>query len=198
MSTDTITNINTNEKKEEREKLKSLNIYQKLSLVSRECQSIEKDGKVEGSRGFKYATAANIMSVVNPALFKYRLVAYVNFELVESQLIQVTNKDGREQTNSFVTVRAVGTVVNVDNPAEQITLSAIGQGKDPGDTAASKAQTFATKNMFINSFQMEQQEDPEKDYNQHQDTMNQKYLDKKPQTVKIQTRSDAIQNNFKS
>ena len=168
-------NMTTNEKKEDREKLKSLNIYQKLSLVSRACETVDKDGKVDGIRGFRYATAGNIISMVNQNLFKYRLVAYVNYKLVETKFLQVTSKDGREQTTKFAAVEAVATIVNVDNPDEKINASAFGHGQDPGDTAIGKAQTYALKYMWLSTLQMQQMdENPEKDYEVHQQMVNQK------------------------
>ena len=169
------TTVEKIEKTEERDKLKSLNIYQKLSLVSRACETVDKDGKVDGIRGFKYATAGNIISMVNQSLFKYRLVAYTNYKLIESKLLQVTNKDGREQTMKFAAVEAVATIVNVDNPEEKINASAFGYGQDSGDTAIGKAQTYALKYMWLSTLQMQQMdENPEKDYEVHQQMVNQK------------------------
>lgn len=157
------------------EELKKCNIYQKLSFVSRRCNTVYKDGKVEGTRGFTYATAGNVVGTVNENLYKSRLVAYVNYKLIESRLVDLVTRDGKNQTVKFAAVEATATIVNIDNPDEKINVSAFGYGQDPGDTAIGKAQTYALKYLWLSTLQIQQFDDPEKDFESNQNISHQSY-----------------------
>lgn len=164
----------TEERARRLNELKGYNIYQKLSCVSRKCESVYKDGKVNGPAGFKYATAGNIISMVNENLFVSRLAVYVNYKLIKLEMVDITGRDGTVKTAKFATVEATATIVNVDNPDEKIQVSAFGCGQDYGDTAIGKAQTYALKYLWVTTLQIQQLDDPEKDFEENQNAIQQK------------------------
>ena len=133
------------------------NIYKKLSTLSNLCKEVSKDGHNQ-AQNYKYASAANVAEVVNQALQKSQLVAFVNYDLIKSDLIT----DSKGTIWKYAEVKCSVKVVDIDDGSE-ILFSSFGSGQDMGDKAIAKAQTMALKYAWITSLQMSYGDDPEKD-----------------------------------
>lgn len=95
----------------------------------------------------------------------------VRAKLVEYGIATTTRATILDNTGNVINVRVEVDFICTDT-GQTITASAVGQGQDKQDQAASKAQTNAIKNLFLNTFLLGKEE-------------HSGYPDKKPEPVTI-------------
>jgi ERF superfamily protein len=136
----------------------TLNLWEKLSLVARQCSYVQKDG-VNQFHKYNYATAASVYEKVNLALADSGLVSVPHMEIHALDLR--TNAKGSQET--LATVKCTVQVIDVDS-GESLSTSAYGSGMDNGDKAIMKAQTAAMKYAWMDLLNISTGDDPEADH----------------------------------
>jgi hypothetical protein len=132
------------------------NLAAALVAMQKECAYVQKGGRNQ-AQGYNYASAADVLRHVNEAACENALASFPSVDLLDC--IQVPTRNG--QTN-LATVRVTMTLVHAPS-GERLTVSALGQGADPGDKAVAKAQTMAIKYAWMLALNISTGDDPEAD-----------------------------------
>ena len=163
-------------KKEEVKELDvtSLNIFEKISLVSKEIGNLEKDMTVgKGNFAYKAVSDNQVTQFVKAAEQKYRLVSIpVDVELIEAKEVTTTNNKGEPVLNYTELIKLTLCIYNLDKD-ENITITSLGRGLDKGDKGLGKATTYARKYALLNAYKIATGEDLDA----------QKSLEQKPTTI---------------
>ena len=134
------------------------NLAKKLVDVMKDCGHVSKNGSNDFHK-YKYATAADVLSLVNDSLTKHGIMSAVESNLIEMR--EVTTAKGNSER--LATVETVVTLTDSDS-GEQIKIKGLGSGQDAGDKSVMKAQTAAIKYAFLLSFAISTGDDPEADF----------------------------------
>lgn len=133
------------------------NLAKKLVEVMKECEHVAKNGS-NSFHNYKYATAADVLQLVNSSLTKYGIMSAVETNLIEMR--EVTTAKGNSE--NLATVETIITLTDSDS-GEQIKIKGLGSGQDAGDKSVAKAQTMAIKYAYLLSFAISTGDDPEAD-----------------------------------
>jgi len=133
------------------------NLAKKLVEVMKECGHVAKNGS-NSFHKYKYATAADVLQLVNDSLTKHGIMSAVETNLIEIR--EVTTAKGNSE--NLATVETFVTLTDSES-GEQIKIKGLGSGQDAGDKAIAKAQTMAIKYAYLLSFAISTGDDPEAD-----------------------------------
>ena len=123
----------------------------------KECGHVAKNGSNDFHK-YKYATAADVLQLVNDSLTKHGIMSAVETNLIEIR--EVTTAKGNSE--NLATVETIVTLTDSES-GEQIKIKGLGSGQDAGDKATMKAQTAAIKYSYLLSFAISTGDDPEAD-----------------------------------
>ena len=162
------------EKKEEKKEvkdldLKSLNIFEKMSLITEEMGVVEKNLKVQVTQSNSYQAVSerDILDNVKPLEKKYRVYSYpVDRKIVDNDiLVKETEYNGKiTKTNTlYMRLEIKYRFVNLDKPEEFIDIITYGDGLDTGDKAPGKAMTYGDKYALMKGYKISTGDDPDKD-----------------------------------
>ena len=133
------------------------NLAKKMVEVMKECGHVTKNGSNDFHK-YKYATAADVLSLVNDSLTKHGIMSAVESNLIDIR--DVTTAKGN--TERLASVETIVTLTDSDS-GEQVKIKGLGSGQDAGDKSIAKAQTMAIKYTFLLSFAISTGDDPEAD-----------------------------------
>ena len=133
------------------------NLAKKLVEVMKDCGHVAKNGSNDFHK-YKYATAADVLSLVNDSLTKHGIMSAVDSNLIEMR--EVTTVKGNSER--LATVETVVTLTDSDS-GESVKIKGLGSGQDAGDKSVMKAQTAAIKYSYLLSFSISTGDDPEAD-----------------------------------
>lgn len=151
------------------EDIKSLNIYEKMMLITEEMGVIEKNLKVQVSQtnSYKAVSERDILDNVKPLEKKYRVYSYpVDRKIAENEILtKETEYNGKvTRTNTFyMRLEITYRFVNIDKPEEYIDIKTYGDGLDTGDKAPGKAMTYGDKYALMKGYKISTGDDPDKD-----------------------------------
>lgn len=157
------------------EKIKELNIYEKLSLITDEIGIIEKNLNVQVNKNASYKAVSerDVLDNVKPIEKKYRVYSYpAKREVIDKDVLvkETEFTDSRTddtkitRTNSlFMRIETKYRFVNIDNPSDYIETTVYGDGVDTGDKAPGKAMTYADKYALMKAYKLSTGDDPDKD-----------------------------------
>lgn len=159
----------------EEKDIKTLNIYEKLSLITDEIGVIEKNLNVQVNKtaSYKAVSERDVLDKVKPIEKKYRVYSYpVKREVIDRDTLvketEFTNSRTDDttitRTNSlFMRIETTYRFVNIDKPEEYIETTVYGDGVDTGDKAPGKAMTYADKYALMKAYKLSTGDDPDKD-----------------------------------
>ena len=133
------------------------NLAKKLVEVMKDCGHVAKNGSNDFHK-YKYATAADVLSLVNDSLTKHGIMSAVDSNFLEMR--EVTTAKGNSER--LATVETIVTLTDSDS-GESVKIKGLGSGQDAGDQATMKAQTAAIKYSYLLSFAISTGDDPEAD-----------------------------------
>lgn len=139
----------------EHENIKTSSLTAKLAEIMKECSHVLKNGKND-FHGYKYATCADVLEMVNNSLSSHNICSLVTPELLRMDEV-VTAKGGKEH---LATVKMDISLIDGET-GESVTITGIGSGQDNGDKAVMKAQTAAIKYAYVLSFAISMDDVPE-------------------------------------
>lgn len=157
------------------EKIKSMNIYEKLSLITDEIGVVEKglNVQVTKSSSYKAVSERDVLDAIKPIEKKYRVYSYPSKrEIIDKDvLVKKTeyNNDYNDstkivETNTlFMRIKTTYKFVNMDKPDEFIETTVYGDGLDTGDKAPGKAMTYADKYALMKAYKLSTGDDPDKE-----------------------------------
>ncbi len=123
----------------------------------KDCGHVAKNGSNDFHK-YKYATAADVLSLVNDSLTKHGIMSAVESNLIEIREVRTA----KGNSENLATVETFVTLTDSDS-GEQIKIKGLGSGQDAGDKSVAKAQTMAIKYAFLLSFAISTGDDPEAD-----------------------------------
>ena len=132
-------------------------LAKKFVDVMKECGHVAKNGE-NSFHNYKYATAADVLAMVNDSLTKHGIMTAVETNLLDMR--EVTTAKGNREI--LATVETVITFIDSDS-GENTKIKGIGSGQDAGDKSIAKAQTQALKYTYLDNFAIATGDDPEAD-----------------------------------
>lgn len=145
---------------EAREAIARMNLYQKLSAIEQEAETVAKNFTVgTGKYSYKAVSEADVKRVLRPLEAKYGVKSFpVSSEEVANEIVM-----NGERANFYLRLKLIYRFVNIDNPSEYIDVPCYGDGLDAGDKATGKAQTYAQKYALMLMYHLVTGEDPDKE-----------------------------------
>jgi len=128
-----------------------MNIYQRMSAVTAELQTVAKNLTVDAGRGkgYKAVSERDIIDAVKPLEVKHGIYSYpASREVLEAQMLESENTyDGKttKRTSFFSRIKTVYRFVNVDEPGDFIETTTFAEGIDSQDKGSGKAMTYSDK-----------------------------------------------------
>lgn len=151
------------------EKIKELNIYERMSLITEEMAVVEKNLKVQVNQvnSYKAVSERDILDNVKPLEKKYRVFSYpISRKIVDNDILtKETEYNGKiTKTNTlFMRLEIVYRFINIDNSNEFIDITTYGDGLDTGDKAPGKAMTYGDKYALMKAYKISTGDDPDKE-----------------------------------
>jgi len=126
-----------------------MNIYQKISKIMSEVNSLKKDGKVAfGNTRYNFLSEAKTTQIFRE-------------KFVENGLVLLPIKANDVKDGSVTKGHYIYRLINVDDPAEFIDLETTGQGHDSSDKGSGKASSYAYKYLLWRTFAIPSNDDPD-------------------------------------
>lgn len=157
------------------EKIKSMNIFEKLSLITDEIGVIEKNLNVQvtKSSSYKAVSERDVLDAIKPIEKKYRVYSYPSKrEIVDKDVLvkkteytsDYNDSTKTVETNTlFMRIETTYRFVNMDKTDEYVETIVYGDGLDTGDKAPGKAMTYADKYALMKAYKLSTGDDPDKD-----------------------------------
>ena len=139
--------------------MSELNIYQRLSKITSELGTVNKNLNVStGKSSYKAVSERDIKDAVKPLEEKYGVLSYpIDKEIIESDLVE----DAAGRRYRYMRLRVVTRFVNIDKPEEYVDVIGYGDGLDSGDKAPGKADTYAYKYCLMSCYKISTGDDPD-------------------------------------
>ena len=149
---------------QEREKIKQLNIFERLSAITAELKTVAKNSEIQQTKTSKYKATKekDVLNAVKPLEHKYRVYSYpYSRSILESGTIETTYENGGSSKKFFERIETKYRFINIDKPEEFIDITTYGDGIDSGDKSVGKAMTYADKYALLKAYKIETGEDPD-------------------------------------
>ena len=163
----------------------SLNIYQKMQLITQEISAVAKNLNVGfGQSQYKATGEADVLAAVKPIEAKYGVYSYpFSRSIVDAGTLENIKKDGSIAKSQFLRVETVYRFVNQDNPTEFVDMTSYGDGVDTQDKAPGKAMTYSDKYSLLKAYKIITGDDPDQNYSQEYTNYNVKSAKTAPKTT---------------
>ena len=133
------------------------NIHEAILEVMQEVGYVQKTGKMSGGARYTYASEADLINALRPAMTKAQIIAYPA-EVTNVEIQQYSTSGGTVMQDRVATIRWFF----VHAPSEtSISVEVVGEGSDSGDKASNKAMTAAMKYALRQTFLIETGDDPD-------------------------------------
>lgn len=150
----------------------SMNIYQRLALITSELRTVAKNLTVETGRGkgYKAVSERDVIDAVKPLEEKYGVYSYPCDRVVlESQTLESVSeykdRDGNVNTTTktsfFSRIQTTYRFVNVDDPAQFVDTVTFAEGIDSQDKGSGKAMTYCDKYALMKAYKISTGDDPD-------------------------------------
>lgn len=144
-----------------------MNIFQKMSAVTAELQTVAKNLTVTAGKNnsYKAVSERDIIDAVKPLEIKHGIYSYpFDRQIIESQTLDSeTEYQGKvtKKTTFFSRIKTTYRFVNIDNPDEYIDMVTFAEGIDPQDKGSGKAMTYADKYALMKAYKISTGDDPD-------------------------------------
>ncbi len=144
-----------------------MNIYQKLSAITADLQTVAKNLTVQqtGSSSYKAVSERDIIDAVKPLEAKYGVYSYpARRSILESNMLEsesTYNGNTKKKTTFMTRIETVYRFVNIDAPEEFIETTTFAEGIDPQDKGSGKAMTYADKYALMKAYKISTGDDPD-------------------------------------
>ena len=144
-----------------------MNIFQKMSAVTNELQTVAKNLVVSTGKNnsYKAVSERDIIDAVKPLEIKHGIYSYpYDREIIESQTLESESEyQGKvtKKTTFFSRIKTTYRFVNVDKPDEYIDMVTFAEGIDAQDKGSGKAMTYADKYALMKAYKISTGDDPD-------------------------------------
>ena len=149
---------------EEKIDIKSLNIYQRMSLATDKIQRVAKNLTVTTGKAssYKAVSETDILDAVKPVEFECGIYSYpYERKILETNLLETETQQGYTRKQMFMRLESIYRFINVDNPTEYIEITSYGDGIDSGDKLTGKAMTYCDKYALMKAYKISTGDDPD-------------------------------------
>lgn len=143
--------------------MSELNIYQRMSAITKDLQTVAKNLSVETGKGkaYKAVSERDIIDAVKPVEIKYGVYSYpFSRDIIESQMLTQDSQYGT-RTQFYTKLMTTYRFVNVDKPDEFIDIVSYSVGLDSGDKGDGKAMTYGDKYALMKAYKISTGDDPD-------------------------------------
>lgn len=137
--------------------IRQKNVYQRINEIRKKAAYAKKDKEVSG-QGYKAVTHDAVTALLRNHMIEQGIVVVPR--LIDSSITEI----GKTKSGSPViryAARYEVDFVNVDDPADRVTVPSEAHANDHGDKAPGKATSYATKYAMLKLFSIETGEDDE-------------------------------------
>lgn len=144
-----------------------MNIFQKMSAVTNELQTVAKNLVVSTGKNnsYKAVSERDIIDAVKPLEIKHGIYSYpYDREIIESQTLESESEyQGKvtKKTTFFSRIKTTYRFVNCDKPDEYIDMVTFAEGIDAQDKGSGKAMTYADKYALMKAYKISTGDDPD-------------------------------------
>ena len=144
-----------------------MNIFQKMSAVTAELQTVAKNLTVSTGKNntYKAVSERDIIDAVKPIEAKHGIYSFpYDRQVIESQILESESEyQGKvtKKTTFFSRIRVTYRFVNVDKPDEFIDMVTFAEGIDAQDKGSGKAMTYADKYALMKAYKISTGDDPD-------------------------------------
>ena len=139
------------------EEISKMNLFQKMSKITEELNTVAKNLEVKGGDGrvrYNAVGETDVLNAVKPLEAKYGIYSYpLSRNCVDLPL----------QNKVAIRVETIYRFVNADNPSEFLDITSYGDGIDSGDKAPGKAMTYSDKYALMKAYKISTGDDPDQD-----------------------------------
>ena len=142
-----------------------MNIYEKMSEISFELQTIAKNLEIKaGANSYKAVSEADVLRAVKPLEHKYKVYSLpLSREVIESGTIESIDYKGNVKKQLFERIKTVYRFINIEKPDEYVDVETFGDGIDSGDKSVGKAMTYADKYGLMKAYKIVTGDDPDQE-----------------------------------
>ena len=147
--------------------MSALNIYQRMSAITSELQTVAKNLNVETGKGkgYKAVSERDVIDAVKPLEAKHGVYSYPSSRRVlESAALESESEwNGKvtKKTTFFERIETVYRFVNTDDPTDFIETTTFAEGIDSQDKGSGKAMTYADKYALMKAYKISTGDDPD-------------------------------------
>lgn len=151
------------------EDIKSMNIYQRMALITEELQTVAKNLYIEtgNGRGYKAVSERDVIDAVKPLEAKYRVFSWpVKRDTVDSAILESESEyKGKvtKRTTFYTRLKTTYRFVNIDKPEEYIDTETYSVGIDSQDKGDGKAMTYGDKYALMKEYKLSTGDDPDQE-----------------------------------
>lgn len=144
-----------------------MNIYQKMSAVTNELQTVAKNLVVSTGKNnsYKAVSERDIIDAVKPLEIKHGIYSYpFDRQIIESQTLDSESEyQGKvtKKTTFFSRIKTTYRFVNIEKPDEYIDMVTFAEGIDAQDKGSGKAMTYADKYALMKAYKISTGDDPD-------------------------------------
>lgn len=144
-----------------------MNIYQKMSAVTSELQTVAKNLIVQQTKTSYYRAVSerDVLDAVKPLEAKYGIYSYPSSrDILESNMLESESEyQGKvvKKTTFMTRIKTVYRFVNIDNPEEFVETITFAEGIDSQDKGSGKAMTYADKYALMKVYKISTGDDPD-------------------------------------
>jgi len=144
-----------------------MNIFQKMSAVTNELQTVAKNLVVSTGKNnsYKAVSERDIIDAVKPLELKHGIYSYpLDRQIIESQTLESESEyQGKvtKKTTFFSRIKTTYRFVNVEKPDEYIDMVTFAEGIDAQDKGSGKAMTYADKYALMKAYKISTGDDPD-------------------------------------
>ena len=143
-----------------------MNIFQKMSAVTEELQTVAKNLTVSTGKNnsYKAVSERDIIDAVKPIEVKHGIYSYpYDREVIESQILESDGEyNGKivKKTTFFSRIKTTYRFVNIEKPDEYIDMVTFAEGIDAQDKGSGKAMTYGDKYALMKAYKISTGDDP--------------------------------------
>ena len=144
-----------------------MNIFQKMSAITAELQTVAKNLTVQTTKtsSYKAVSERDILDAVKPLEVKHGVYSYpVSRRILESNLLESESEyQGKvtKRTTFMTRIETVYRFVNIDKPDEFIETTTFAEGIDSQDKGSGKAMTYGDKYALMKAYKISTGDDPD-------------------------------------
>lgn len=144
-----------------------MNIYEKMSAITSELQTVAKNLIVQQTKtsSYKAVSERDILDAVKPLEVKHGVYSYpVRRTVLESNILESeTEYNGKvtRKTTFMTRIETVYRFVNTEKPEEYIETTTFAEGIDSQDKGSGKAMTYGDKYALMKAYKISTGDDPD-------------------------------------